>query len=49
MLVMIAPNSLVGQREGAQGKEEEEAGDRRKGDQIETPMQGGVGCGKDWQ
>ena len=30
MMMMIAPNSLVGQKEGAQGEEKEEAAGRRK-------------------
>jgi len=38
-LIMIAPNSLVRQKKGAQG-EEEGAGDRRKRGQIRTPTPG---------
>ena len=40
MMIMIAPNSLVRHKKGAEGKEEEEAGDRRKGVQTETPTPG---------
>ena len=35
--MMIAPNSLVRQKERAQGEEEEEVGDQRKGEAIGTP------------
>ena len=40
MMMMITPNSLARQKEGAQGKKEEEAGDRRKGDRKRTPTPG---------
>ena len=40
MMMMIAPTSLVRQKEGVQGEEEEEAGDRRKGGQTGTPRIG---------
>ena len=40
MMMMITPNSLVHQKEGAQEEEEEEAGDRRKGSQTGTPTPG---------
>ena len=36
VMMMIASNCLVRQKEGAEGDEEEEAGDRRKGGQTET-------------
>ena len=42
-MMMIAPNSLVRQKEGTQGEEqEEEVGGRRKAGSIGTPTPGGV-------
>ena len=38
--MMVAPNSLVRQKEGAQGKEEEEAGGRRRIGSVETKTPG---------
>ena len=38
--MMIAPKSLVRQKEGAREEEEGEAGDRRKGGQTGTPTSG---------
>ena len=40
MMMMFAPNSLVRQKEGAQGEEEEEAGGRRKAGSTGTPTPG---------
>ena len=40
MIMMIAPKSLIHKKEGYQGEEKEEAGDRRKGGQIRTPTPG---------
>ena len=37
-MMMITPNSLVRQKEGAQRKEEEDAGSRRKGGPLGTPI-----------
>ena len=37
MMMMIAPNSLVRQKEGVQAEEEDEAGDQRKRGQTGTP------------
>jgi len=34
--MMIAPKSLARRKEGAQGEEEEEAGDRRKGGSYDS-------------
>ena len=39
-MMMFAPNSLVRQKEGAQGEEEEEAGDRSKASSTGTPTAG---------
>ena len=39
-MMIIAPNSLFRQKEGAQAEKEEEAGDRRKAGQIGTLMPG---------
>ena len=39
-MMMIAPNSLVRQKKRVQGEEEEEAVDRRKRVQTETPTPG---------
>ena len=41
-MMMIAPNSFACQKEMAQGKEKEKAGDQRKGGQKGTPMPGAV-------
>ena len=38
--MMITPNSLAHQKEGAQGEEEEHVGGRRKGGLIGTPTPG---------
>ena len=35
--MMIVPNSLVGQKQGVQGEEEEEVVDQRNGGQTGTP------------
>ena len=40
MMMIVAPNSLVRQEEGAQGEEEEEAGGRRWVGSIGTPTPG---------
>ena len=40
LLMMFAPNSLFRQKEGAQGEEEKEAGDRRKAGSTGTPTLG---------
>ena len=40
MMMIVAPNSLVRQEEGAQGEEEEEAGGRRRVGSIGTPTPG---------
>ena len=40
LIVMIAPDSPVRQKEGDQAEEEEEARDRREGDQRGTPTPG---------
>ena len=40
--MLFAPNSLVRQKEGAQGEEEEEAGGRRKGGPPQVQL--GQGC-----
>ena len=40
VMMMIAPNPLVRQKEGAQWEEEEEAGDRRKAGSIGNPKRG---------
>ena len=39
-MMIVAPNSLVRQEEGAQGKEEEQAGGRRRVGLIGTPTPG---------
>ena len=40
IMMMIAPNSFVRQKNVVQVEEKEWAGDRRKGDQTGTPMPG---------
>ena len=40
MMIIIAPNSLVRQKEWTQEKEEEESGDRRNGGHTGTPTAG---------
>ena len=40
MIMMIPPNSFVRQKKGAEKKEGEEAGDRRKVAQTGTPTPG---------
>ena len=40
LMMMIAPNSLVHQKEGAQGQNEGEVGDRRKGNRTGSPTSG---------
>ena len=39
-MIMITPNSLCRQKEGVQGKGQEEAEDQRKGGQTGTPTSG---------
>ena len=40
MMMIVAPNSLVLQKKGAQGEEEKVAGGQRKAGSIQAPMPG---------